>query len=152
MTGSPPRLVPSQYPRARKKGNSPLRFQSLSASGRLRRRAPLTAPQAWVLRVKGRIPKHIVSRVFERRLCRRNPRGGGSEGGRSPPPRKMRIHLSPDGPLDVPQTLARYRIWGEDPSNRLGDGVFRRVLALDGGLHGYAVRSARPPHHPPPSI
>src|SRR3989304_2785214 len=57
----------------------------------------------------------------------------------------MTIHLSPDAPLDVPQTLARYRIWGEDPSNRLGDGVFRRVLALDGDLHGYAVRWAGPP-------
>jgi DNA-3-methyladenine glycosylase II len=57
----------------------------------------------------------------------------------------MNIQLSPDGPLDVPQTLARYRIWGEDPSNRLGDGVFRRVLALDGDLHGYVVRWAGPP-------
>ncbi len=57
----------------------------------------------------------------------------------------MDIQLSPDGPLDVPQTLARYRIWGEDPSNRLGDGVFRRVLTLNGDLHGYAVRWAGPP-------
>src|SRR3989304_951227 len=57
----------------------------------------------------------------------------------------MRIHLSPDGPLDVPQTLARYRIWGEDPCNRLHDGVFRRVLVLDGDLHGYAIRWAGPP-------
>jgi hypothetical protein len=57
----------------------------------------------------------------------------------------MKIELSPAGPLDVPQTLARYRLWGEDPSNRMGDGVFRRVLALDGDLHGYAVRWAGPP-------
>src|SRR3989304_1574707 len=57
----------------------------------------------------------------------------------------MRIHLSPDGPLDVPQTLARYRIWGEDPSNRLHDGVFRPVLGLGGDLHGYAIRWAGPP-------
>ena len=57
----------------------------------------------------------------------------------------MKIHLSPDAPLDVPQTLARYRIWGEDPSNRLHDGVFRRVLQLDGKLHGYAVRWSGPP-------
>lgn len=57
----------------------------------------------------------------------------------------MNIHLSPGAPLDVPQTLARYRIWGEDPSNRLGEGVFRRVLALDGELHGYALRWTGPP-------
>jgi DNA-3-methyladenine glycosylase II len=57
----------------------------------------------------------------------------------------MNIQLSPDAPLDVSQTLARYRIWGEDPSNRLHDGVFRRVLALDGELHGYALRWSGPP-------
>ncbi|MBI2554250.1 MAG: DNA-3-methyladenine glycosylase 2 family protein [Candidatus Rokubacteria bacterium] len=57
----------------------------------------------------------------------------------------MNIQLSPEIPLDVPQTLARYRIWGEDPCNRLHDGVFRRVLALDGELHGYALRWSGPP-------
>jgi DNA-3-methyladenine glycosylase II len=57
----------------------------------------------------------------------------------------MNIQLAPDGPLDVSHTLARYRIWGEDPSNGLGDGVFRRVLALDGELHGYALRWSGPP-------
>lgn len=44
----------------------------------------------------------------------------------------MTIVLAPDGPLDVEATLARYRLWGEDPANRLGRGVFRRVLRLDG--------------------
>ncbi len=57
----------------------------------------------------------------------------------------MKIHVSSDAPLDVPQTLARYRIWGEDPSNRLHDSVFRRVLPLDGELHGYLVRWSGPP-------
>ena len=57
----------------------------------------------------------------------------------------MDIHLPPDAPLDVAHTLARYRDWGEDPSNRLGDGVFRRVLSLDGKLHGYALRWSGPP-------
>ncbi len=57
----------------------------------------------------------------------------------------MNIQLSPGGPLDVRETLARYRIWGEDPGNRLDDGVFRRVLALDGELHGYALRWSGPP-------
>jgi DNA-3-methyladenine glycosylase II len=40
----------------------------------------------------------------------------------------MRILLSPEGPLDVAATLARYRLWGEDPANRLTGGAFRRVL------------------------
>ncbi len=57
----------------------------------------------------------------------------------------MNIQIVPEGPLDVPGTLARYRLWGEDPANRLGDGVFRRVLALDGELHGYALRWPGPP-------
>ena len=57
----------------------------------------------------------------------------------------MNIQLMPEGPLDVFHTLARYRIWGEDPASRLGDGVFRRVLLLDGKLHGYALRWSGPP-------
>lgn len=57
----------------------------------------------------------------------------------------MNIQLAPEGPLDVPGTLARYRIWGEDPANRLGGGVFRRVLPLDGALHGYLLRWSGPP-------
>ena len=52
----------------------------------------------------------------------------------------MNFVLSPDGPLDAGATLSRYRTWGEDPVNRLGDGVFRRVLRLDGALHPYEVR------------
>jgi DNA-3-methyladenine glycosylase II len=52
----------------------------------------------------------------------------------------MNFVLSPEGPLDAGATLSRYRIWGEDPVNRLDDGVFRRVLRLDGALHPYEVR------------
>lgn len=52
----------------------------------------------------------------------------------------MNLSLVVDGPLDVAATLARYRIWGEDPANRLDDGVFRRVLRLDGRLLPYEVR------------
>jgi DNA-3-methyladenine glycosylase II len=52
----------------------------------------------------------------------------------------MNFVLSPDGPLDADATLSRYRTWGEDPVNRVGDGVFRRVLRLDGALHPYEVR------------
>lgn len=53
----------------------------------------------------------------------------------------MNIILSPDGPLDVRATLARYRIWGEDPANRVVGDVFHRVLRRDGELVPYAVRS-----------
>jgi DNA-3-methyladenine glycosylase II len=54
----------------------------------------------------------------------------------------MNILLNPDGPLDVRATLARYRIWGEDPANRVtDDGVFRRVLRLGDRFTPYEVRS-----------
>ena len=52
----------------------------------------------------------------------------------------MNFVLAPDGPLNVDATLARYRLWGEDPVNRVGEGVFRRVLRRDGTLHPYEVR------------
>lgn len=52
----------------------------------------------------------------------------------------MNFSLTPDGPLDAEATLARYRVWGEDPVNRLGDGVFRRVLRQEGRLYPYEVR------------
>jgi DNA-3-methyladenine glycosylase II len=43
------------------------------------------------------------------------------------------------GPLDVPRTLARFRLWGEDPANHLSDGVFRRAVKVGGRWHGYAL-------------
>lgn len=53
----------------------------------------------------------------------------------------MHIRLNPEGPLDVGATLARYRLWGEDPANRLTEDAFRRVLRLDDGrLVPYTVR------------
>lgn len=52
----------------------------------------------------------------------------------------MNFVLAPEGPLDAGATLSRYRNWGEDPVNRLGEGVFRRVLRLDDVLHAYEVR------------
>jgi DNA-3-methyladenine glycosylase II len=51
----------------------------------------------------------------------------------------MNISLVSDGPLDVAGTLARYRIWGEDPANRVEDGVFRRVLQRGGARWPYEV-------------
>lgn len=52
----------------------------------------------------------------------------------------MNIDLIPEGPLDAPATLARYRVWGEDPANRALDDAFFRVLRLDGRLVPYEVR------------
>lgn len=51
----------------------------------------------------------------------------------------MKGCLVASGPLDVARTLARYRLWGEDPVNRLADGTFRRALRVDGRWHGYEL-------------
>src|SRR5881409_1851792 len=56
----------------------------------------------------------------------------------------MKIVLAPDGPLDARGTLARYHLWGEDPTNRIGDDVFRRVLRHGGRLVPYEVRWSGP--------
>jgi DNA-3-methyladenine glycosylase II len=56
----------------------------------------------------------------------------------------MNVSLASDGPLDVAATLARYRLWGEDPANRVEDDVFRRVLRHDGALVPYEVRWSGP--------
>jgi DNA-3-methyladenine glycosylase II len=52
----------------------------------------------------------------------------------------MKVLVPVDGPLDPGATLARYRIWGEDPANRVSDDAFRRVLRFDGQLVPYEVR------------
>lgn len=56
----------------------------------------------------------------------------------------MKIVLAPDGPLDTSGTLARYHLWGEDPTNRIAGDVFRRVLRYGGRLVPYAVRWSGP--------
>ena len=56
----------------------------------------------------------------------------------------MKLTLEVSGPLDVDATLARYRIWGEDPVNRLEDGVFRRAVRLGSSWIPYEVRWAGP--------
>lgn len=48
----------------------------------------------------------------------------------------MKIVLHANGPLDPVATLARYHVWGDDPTNRAMDGVFRRVVRLDAGEEG----------------
>jgi DNA-3-methyladenine glycosylase II len=52
----------------------------------------------------------------------------------------MKIVLTPEGPLDVPATLARYRLWGEDPASRLVGDTFLRVRRHEGRLWPFAVR------------
>ena len=52
----------------------------------------------------------------------------------------MKIVLTPDGPLDVRGTLARYHRWCEDPTNQVADDIFRRVLRVDRQLVPYEVR------------
>jgi DNA-3-methyladenine glycosylase II len=44
------------------------------------------------------------------------------------------------GPADVAATLSRFRLWGEDPVNRLSDGVFRRAFKWGGRWRGYELR------------
>jgi DNA-3-methyladenine glycosylase II len=56
----------------------------------------------------------------------------------------MRIALTPEGPLDVPATLARYRLWGEDPASRLVGDRFLRVCRCEGRLWPFAVRWTGP--------
>lgn len=56
----------------------------------------------------------------------------------------MRIVLTVDGPLDVSKTLARYRLWGEDPVNRLVGDTFLRVRRHQGRLWPYTVRGVGP--------
>jgi len=56
----------------------------------------------------------------------------------------MKIEIRVNGPLDVPRTLERYRVWGEDPVNRLGHGVFVRAVRVAGAWRGYELRWAGP--------
>src|SRR3972149_6637226 len=57
----------------------------------------------------------------------------------------MEATLPPPAPLDVSRTLARFRLWGEDPASLLADGVFRRAVRVDGRWHGYELRWAGGP-------
>lgn len=52
----------------------------------------------------------------------------------------MKALLAVDGPLDPGATLARHRMWGEDPVNRVTDDTFRRVLRVGARLVPYEVR------------
>ncbi len=56
----------------------------------------------------------------------------------------MKTEIRVHGPLDVPRTLERYRVWGEDPVNRLGAGVFVRAIRVAGAWQGYELRWSGP--------
>ena len=56
----------------------------------------------------------------------------------------MTFVLEAGGPLNADATLARYRIWGADPVNRLADGAFARVVRLGEALIPYEVRFSGP--------
>ena len=52
----------------------------------------------------------------------------------------MKTEIRVEGFLDVPRTLQRFHLWGEDPANRLSPGVFRRAVKVAGRWRGYEVR------------
>lgn len=52
----------------------------------------------------------------------------------------MKTEIRVEGLLDVPRTLQRFRLWGEDPANQLSPGVFRRAVTVGGRWYGYEVR------------
>jgi len=52
----------------------------------------------------------------------------------------MKTEIRVEGCLDVPRTLQRFHLFGEDPANRLSSGVFRRAVKVAGRWRGYEVR------------
>jgi DNA-3-methyladenine glycosylase II len=54
----------------------------------------------------------------------------------------MKTEIRVEGFLDVPRTLQRYHLWGEDPANRLSPDVFRRAVKVGRHWRGYEVRWA----------
>jgi DNA-3-methyladenine glycosylase II len=57
----------------------------------------------------------------------------------------MRASLAVPGPLDVDRTLARFRLWGEDPTSRLSNEAFHRAVRVDGHWYGYELTWAGAP-------
>ena len=52
----------------------------------------------------------------------------------------MEALLDVPGPLDLARTFSRFQTWGDDPVNRLSDGVFRRAVRVGARWHGYELR------------
>jgi DNA-3-methyladenine glycosylase II len=54
----------------------------------------------------------------------------------------MEFVIRPKGPFDLDLTLQRYRLFGDDAAHAYVDGVYQRVIEIDGRLQVYALRSA----------
>jgi DNA-3-methyladenine glycosylase II len=54
----------------------------------------------------------------------------------------MEFTIRPKGPFDLDLTLQRYRLFGNDAAHAYVDGVYQRVIEVDGGLWVYALRGA----------
>ena len=52
----------------------------------------------------------------------------------------MEALLDVPGPLDLGRTFSRFQTWGDDPVNRLADGVLRRAVRVGTRWHGYELR------------
>jgi DNA-3-methyladenine glycosylase II len=52
----------------------------------------------------------------------------------------MEAILDVPGPLDLARTFSRFQVWGDDPVNRLSDGIFRRAVRVGERWHGYELR------------
>jgi DNA-3-methyladenine glycosylase II len=52
----------------------------------------------------------------------------------------MEFSIRPKGPFDLDLTLQRYRLFGDDAAHAYVDGVYQRVIEIDGRLWVYALR------------
>jgi DNA-3-methyladenine glycosylase II len=52
----------------------------------------------------------------------------------------MEFSIRPKGPFDLDLTLQRYRLFGDDAAHPYVDGVYQRVIEIDGRLWVYALR------------
>jgi DNA-3-methyladenine glycosylase II len=52
----------------------------------------------------------------------------------------MEFSIQPKGPFDLDLTLQRYRLFGDDAAHVYADGVYQRVIEIDGRLWVYALR------------
>src|SRR5919106_5240893 len=52
----------------------------------------------------------------------------------------MEFSIRPKGPFNLDLTLQRYRLFGDDAAHAYSDGVYQRVIEIDGTLWVYALR------------
>jgi DNA-3-methyladenine glycosylase II len=60
----------------------------------------------------------------------------------------MEFSICPKGPFNLDLTLQRYRLFGDDAAHVYVDGIYQRVIELDGRLWVYTLRSGGPPEIP----